>query len=247
MSVLWAQSISLWWRPELRFYEERIDILRSLEERGYLRAFRVQENFIDARLFDSRDRLSVRQDGLELHLDRPDADVDRAWEAVEIGLSAVEPRQPRTVVATFQHLTGLDMGFEEAVARAYGSVFGTLGTDSIKLGDWAVLVDVSMNGGASGQIEFGIVRADEVPDRLSRAAGRIGSRQAEPRDVPGPEAFEDVSMFADFWLSDSLVPGEGFGSEAQRFWHTARSEAGKLVTTLGKTLIGDERHGEMAR
>ncbi len=247
MSVLWAQSIRLTWRPELRFYEKRVSILQSFEQRGDLRAFRVQENFVDARLFDSRDRLSVRQDGLDLHLDRPDADVDRAWEAVETSISTVGPSQPRTIMVSFQHLTTLDMSFAEAVRRAYGGIFGRLGTESIRLDDWALLVDVWMHEESFGQMEFGVVRADEVPGRLSRSSGRIGTRQPEARDLPKPDELEPVSLFSDFWVSRNLAPGDEFGSEAHRFWHTARIEAGKLVTTLERMLVGDDIHGEMAR
>jgi hypothetical protein len=247
MPVLWTQSLSIRWRPELRFYEQRVAILRSLEERGELRAFRVQENFVDARLFESRVRLSVRQDGLDLYLDRPDADVARAWEAVEIGLSIVKPDRPRFVRASFQHLAPLDMRFEDAVRRAYGGVLGRLGTESIEFGDWALLVDLSMKNGSSGQIEFGIVRGDEVPDRLARIAGRIGPRQQPVSRLPEPSDFADVSLFTDLRVEGNLAPREEFGTEAQSFWQTARTEADTLVAALETALVGDDRHERMAR
>jgi hypothetical protein len=40
------------WRPELRFYESRIGILRDLENQGILQAFRVRDHAIDGRLFE---------------------------------------------------------------------------------------------------------------------------------------------------------------------------------------------------
>ncbi|MEJ7657456.1 MAG: hypothetical protein WKF33_10555 [Thermoleophilaceae bacterium] len=248
MHDLWTQSLSLRWRPELRFYEKRIEILKSFEEHGYLRAFRVQENFIDARFFGSRDSVSVQQNGLDVFLGHPGSDVDRALAAVEISLSAVIPTQPRRFLASFQHLTPLTMQFEDAVSRAYGGVLGRLGTEGIEVDDWALLADISSKEGLPGQIEFGIVRAEEVPLRLSRSAGRVQHEAAAPEDWPEPAEFADVSLFSDLAIRRTDVGSiETLRDEVQSFWQTARSEADRLVSTLEKALVGDDRQGEVAR
>jgi hypothetical protein len=251
MPTLWTQSLSLRWRPELRFYEKRVEILRTLEEEGFLRAFRVHESAIDARLFDSRDALSVRQDGLVLHLRRSDSDLDRALRAVEISLSTLSPSQPRQRSASFQFLTPVDMEFEAAVRQAYGGALGSLRTGSIDVSDWAFLVDLT-DDGTTGQIEFGIVRAEEVPLRLSLTVGRIDrefDRESQPPPYAGgPEEFAPVSLFADLWLAregggDAVTLRE----EVPGFWQTARDEAGNLVSTLETALFGDDRREEVAR
>jgi len=245
MPDLWTQSLSLRWRPELRFYEQRVAILRSFEEEGYLRAFRVQENYIDAKLFGSRDSLSVRQNGLDLHLGRPGSDADRVFGAVEIGLAAVAPSQPRTFSAGFQHVAPLNMKFEDAVRGAFGRL-GTAG--GIEVDDGALLADISLNDGLSAQIEYGIVRAAEIPARLSRTVGRIQHESAAPYDLPEPDEFAEVSLFSDLMVRrDDVGPVETLRDEVQSFWQTARTEADKLVSTLEKALVGDDREGEVAR
>ncbi len=248
MPDLWTQSLSLRWRPELRFYEKRVEILRTFEEQGFLRAFRVRESTIDARLFSSRDSLSVRQDGLDLHLRRPDSDLERALEAVEISLSAVSPSQPRSCSGFFQFLSPVDMEFENAVSRAFGAALGRLGTESIELSDWAFLIDLSAKDGGAGQMEFGIVLAEEVPERLSAAVGRIQRESPPPPYVGEPEEFAPVSLFSDFWISrDGAGEAATLSEDVPSFWETARNEADILVSTLEKALFGDDREGEVAQ
>jgi hypothetical protein len=115
VSAPWTQTISLSWRPELRYYEERIAILRQLEDRGDLRAFRVRDEAIDARLFDRDHQLSVRQDGLTLQLLRPSADPEQAWSAVALAVAAIRPSKPTKIMVGLQHLEAIPLAFEDAV------------------------------------------------------------------------------------------------------------------------------------
>jgi len=251
MPKLWTQSLALRWRPELRFYEKHIEILQTFEQEGFLRAFRVRESSIDARLFDSRDALSVRQDGLDLHLRHPDSDLERALRAVEISLSTVSPSQPRHRSASFQFLAPVELEFEDAVRHAYGGALGSLRTGNIDVSDWAFLVDLSAEDGTTGQIEFGMVRAEEVPGRLSAAIGRIAreSESAPPPYAGEPEEFAPVSLFADLWISRPEGAGDAgtLLEEVPSFWQTVRDEAGSLVSTLENALFGDDRREEVAQ
>ena len=49
------------WRPELRYYEERIGVLRTLEDRKMLNAFKVDDEQAGGILFDGGCELIIRQ------------------------------------------------------------------------------------------------------------------------------------------------------------------------------------------
>ncbi len=246
MVAPYTQSIELTWRPELRFYERRVSILQSFDDRGMLRAFRFQENFVEARLFESRDLLRVGQGGLELQLSAPSADPGRAWSAVELALSSIEPKQPRNVVASFQHLAPLDLPFGVAIERAYGSILCPLDTPGIHFGDWAVLVDFDMPGhpAASGQVEFGIIRAHEAEERLTRSVSRTGFQRRQASD--DWDGFADVSLFSDGKITIAADPAVNLAEEAPKFWRAAREEMGTLVAALQSKISDADNQGVSA-
>jgi hypothetical protein len=240
--VPWTQSLHLYWRPELRFYEKRIAILKQFEEQGILRAFRVEEGFVDAQLFESRDRLTVKKDGLDLQLFSPDADPERAMEALGIALSEAGPTTPRVASATFQYIVEIDLEFAEAVDRGYGRVLGDLPGGDLSFGDWAVLTDISLDEpDCSGTVEFGIIQANEAPRRLARLAGRAGEGRAQSLQRWEAEEFPDVAIFCDGALNGTLEgKAENLASSAAEFWNAARSAQGKLTEGLRATLSTDD-------
>jgi hypothetical protein len=239
----WTQGLSIAWRPELSFYEKRVDLLKAYEEQGVLKAFRVEESAVDVQLFVSRDRLAVRQNGLDLRLLAAGAEPDRALEALKIALDAIGPRSPWSIRCTFQYLIGLDLEFEQAVNLAYGSLLGDI-SSSGRLGDWALLID--MNEGASpstGQIEFGLIRDSEAPARLSRDAGRMG--KASGRSDQGLWSsiqFPPVALFADVRAEQRLEQmfDDGLATTARDFWNASRDEMGELVAGLHSKLMPDD-------
>ena len=237
----WTQSLHLYWRPELRFYEKRIAILKQFEEQGILRAFRVEEGFVDAQLFQSRDRLTVKKDGLDLQLFSPDADPGRAMEALGVALSEAGPTNLRVISAKFQHIVGIDLDFTEAVNRGHGRVLGDL-PSKLNFGDWAVLTDVTLDEpAASGLVEFGIIRADEAPARLARLAGRAGEGRRESLPRWDSAEFPDVAVFCDGTLNGT-IEGEAatLASSAAAFWDAARSAQGDLAEGLCTILLTDD-------
>ena len=240
----WTQSLSLRWRPELSFYERRVDILKAFEEQGILRAFRVEEGKVDAQLFDSRDRLTVKQDGLDLQLLTPDAEPDRALQAVKRALREVGPKNPWQVSGSFQHITEIALAFDEAVGRAHGRVIGELNAGALKFGDWAVLVDLAFGEPpAAGRVEYGIIRAQEAPRRLARIAGRAGSAEGREHALKGWEShtFPDVSIFSDGAAARSLEGKEGdLAAVAAEFWVSARNELASISESLHAILVADD-------
>ena len=228
------------WRPELRFYEQRVAILKKLEEQGILRAFRVQEGFVDAQLFETRDQLTVRQDGADIQLLSPEAEPGRALEALCIALGEVRPTTPRSISASFQYIAPIELEFMEAVTRGYGRVLGDL-PGSLQHGDWAILTDVSLESPpASGTVEFGIIQAEEAPGRLARHAGRAGGKsQSAQRSVAGQ--FPDVAVFCDGSISSALDGDpEALPGSAGQFWASARDAHGSLVEGLRTVLTTND-------
>lgn len=236
----WTQRLSLSWRPELRFYEQRIAILKKLEEQGILRAFRVEESFVDAQLFETRDRLTVRQDGADIQLLSPQAESERALEALCIALAEVRPTTPRSISASFQYIAPIELEFMDVVARGYGRVLGDLPGD-LRHGDWAILTDIILESpSASGIVEFGIIKAEEAPERLARRAGRTGGR-SQPQQRWVAEQFPDVAVFCDGTISGALEDGsEKIPAVAANFWNAARDAHGSLVEGLRTTLMAND-------
>ena len=240
-----TQSIRLRWRPELRFYERRIEILRMLQDRSLLEAFRVDAGSIDAELPGYR-WISMRESGLTLNLLTETMDTNQAWTIVESLIGEIGPLRYTHARASYQHLAELPFDFEEAQTRADDRLYQRLSTDEIALTDWALLADLSAKGppASKGQIELGIVRRGEVVDRLTRGAGRrapgmehLGSRNWQP------DEFKAVSLFADSDLICLASAGreEVFLDDARAFWASSRDQMGRLIEALGSRLTEEER------
>jgi hypothetical protein len=238
LPVPWTQSIHLAWRPELSFYDRRVEILKAFETQGFLRAFRFEEKFVDAQLFESRDLLKVRQDGLDLHLVTPEADSDRALEAIRSTLEEVNPKQPRDLSASFQYIVPLEEDFDAAVEAAFGRILVESRIGGIGFDDWAVLVNFSVEDRSTdGILEFGIIKDTEAPDRLSRRAGSVGEVDAR-RQVVGrwtQQTFPEVAVFVDATVVSPLEEiddAEKLLEHIQTFWDASRSELGAFSDTL---------------
>jgi hypothetical protein len=241
----WTQGLSISWRPELSFYEKRVDLLKAFEEQGVLKAFRVEESSVDAQLFGSRDRLTVKQNGLDLRLLALDAEQGRALEALDIALDSIRPRSPWRLSYSSQYVMGLDLDFEKAVQLAYGRLLGDLnGSADGSFGDWAVLIDLNLGDFPStGQIEFGLITADEAPARLSRNAGRMGGASGRSDQEPWRNTeFPAVALFADGRGEQMLqqFPEGGLAATARDFWNASGTRMGELVEGLHSKLTTED-------
>ncbi len=170
-------------------------------------------------------------------------DASDLWPVVEMVCGALAPLEFSHARASYQHVLELPFSFQEAVARGHAHLYRELSTAEVVLGDWALLSDVHSLGppASNGMIEFGIVKADEVPQRLRRLVGRgpgmmhIGQRDWEA------ETFKDVSLYADSDLTCPAQPGrkEAFLEDAAQFWTTSRGQMTRLVEGLGSKLVGE--------
>lgn len=233
MPAPWTQSLHLTWRPELRFYEKQVALLKQFEEQGVLRAFRVEEGSVDAQLFQSRDRLTIKKDGADLQLLSPEAEPDRALEALGVALKEVAPAYPRTISASFQYILKLDLDFEEAVKRGRERVLSPL-PGTLQHQDWAILSDVVLpDSNASGTVEFGIIKAREAPPRLARLAGRAGAQRTQALARWEGEEFPEVAVFCDGALHASLEnQSSSIADFASGFWDVVRAAQGSLAEGL---------------
>lgn len=243
-----TQSLTLRWIPELRFFERRYEILKTLQDRGDLWAFQAHERVVQARLFDLAHQLSIGQNSASLHLLTPDAELKRAWGTLELAVQTLEPRQPSGMAVTFQFVEPLETDFDAAVRQAHATTVKIPGTESIRPDDWAVLLDLKLSEpeGGIGQTEFGIVRAREVATRLRREVGRVSMAQTPSieHDEWETNEFAPVSLFADVTFSAPAVPGTDALDALKAFWDALRVEAGTFVTGLKKQLVADEYRRE---
>lgn len=241
-----TQSIRLRWRPELRFYEQRIRILRDLETAGLLQGFRVSEETVDAQLPGWR-WLTVWQSGLTLDVLSDTVDTQASWQTIQDAIELIAPLQYSHARVSYQHVAPLSATFEEAVSLSYEHLYRNLSTDEVAVGDWALLADIATpaSPAATGKVELGIVRRDELPLRLNRLGGRSpGMQHIGQRDWQ-PGEFKAISLFADSDLVCQAPAGqeEAFLEEACAFWDASRSRMSKLVEDWSSKLAAKDDGG----
>ncbi len=232
MADPWTQTLELTWRPALTFYEERMAILRCLDDRKVLRAFKVDPNRIDARLIKPGHELQVRHNGLVLELLGQDADLELAWACVVAALDLIKPTNT-TVSARYQHIIELDGPFDQTVRVARDRVLSM--PDQPEIEDWAVLMTFT----GPSTVEFGVIRDDEAIPRLTRSVGRMQGRDHQQTeywyglDVKFPE----VGLFADSRLAGPQI--KGGPDEIRNWWLSARDRAGNFADTLHEKVSSD--------
>jgi hypothetical protein len=196
----WSQRIEVDWSPALRFYENRIGILRELQDKGILKAFRTRDHAVDGRLFDGDHVLTVRHNGVSLQLLRPEADVMAGWDAVSLAFSRIHPSGPTHVYVALQYVMELEGDYRNMVGKGRERLLSVPLTDDIEASDWALLLDLELEAqpGSVGQVEFGITANVELPHRLARLVGKLSGERADiDPDHWTVEEFPAVSLFAD--------------------------------------------------
>jgi hypothetical protein len=174
----WTQSLDLRWRPEPTFFDVRSKILLGIRDQGLLDAFAWQESEIDIRLAQF-ETIQVGPSHLTVNLTSPKATSESVVAATALALELVEPQDMIVAQIRLACLEELDGDPLEA-QRLYADLASTPWLPSTRGIDAALLVDgFSDQTNSQFKVEFGIVSRGEVPVRLNRSAGRIGSAPME--------------------------------------------------------------------
>ncbi len=193
-----ASEVLLWqWRPDYSFEDRRGSFLRELDGRELLSAWRLEGRAVGALLNDKEAEVSATRE-YAVCSTRMTRLPDSAWQAVEVLGQVFDPDTNYAQLA-HQYIVPLNMSYDEARvqlgARLWPSGFQALGGT-----DFALLFDGrSAIGDRNYKIEFGVVEAQELPDRLLHRRGRgplalAGVEHLPPASIDNPP---DVSVFLD--------------------------------------------------
>lgn len=200
----WTNGLRLAWVPTLSYFERRFEILRALERRGVLHAFRVDDDdSVAARLEEAHHELRIRSDGLGASEFGSDGRSTVLREAVAEVLNALEPRRFRALSAFYQHMAPIE-GDYDGRRRHFAAVCAAGVGASLGATDCAVLIDGSREG-ADYQAEFGIVDRTELRMRLrGEQVGRLGGAHRFQGELPAD--LPEVAMYMESnWTLQGLT------------------------------------------
>lgn len=241
----WTQRIAIRWRSELRFYEERVAILRALEGQGLLRAFRVGENEISARLGDDDHSMALSHAGLTLRLLAPEGDTDRLTTAARTVFEAIRPKRARPQIQ-FQHIIPVDLDYDDYRRHSAEALLAI--SPSIQPTDWALmLTGAAERSNADVTIEFGILAEAEIPLRLARFVGRAGPPDGDiTPDRWANSDLPSVAFFGDsHWSREEELDSDSLTESLSAFWEDVLADSDRLITELHSDLTsGGEADGK---
>lgn len=199
------------WPTSLTFLERRTHILRALEERNLLAAFRWSED-VTGVLLGASGFAEISSRRAEVHLVGSAEDLEKGRVALEIILSETEPEWVSVDSVLAQVLLPVDLPYLDARRRLAST--GAQGMADTQSTDVAILLD-----GQAGdppvrfQVEYGVISDEEAPDRVARRVGRMSGPRSMP-PLPGnffeQNGYPICSLFFD-WL---WVPGTHHEGEA---------------------------------
>ncbi len=246
----WTQRVVIRWRSALRFYEERIAILRALEGLGLLHAFQVAENRISARLGDEDHEVVVTSSSLTLRLLSPDGDVARLTSAARTVFEAIRPKRARPQIV-LQHLVPVERDYELYRRESARTFLATSPLETLSVTDWAfLLTGVVEHLSTEVNAEFGIVSQAEIPARIARLVGGIGAIGDRDPDL-APDRwnegeFPSVAFFSDsVWDRKEELDSDLLTESLSEFWDAVVSEGGRLVDELQRR-VGTETTADVA-
>ena len=188
----WTQVAFISWRPELRFFERRHEVLRALDDQGMLRAFQWASDSLSARL-GPFELFEVRPSGAAITLGSPRVSHQASRDALEIALEMLKPRQVVFSRALVQTVLPIASDAGVTAVKTAQSLLPALSGD-VDAQDWAMIFDGSSTVLGLFQVEFGVIRADELIDRVTRQAGRVQPWQPM-QDVVDRTGIPDAAMF----------------------------------------------------
>jgi hypothetical protein len=208
----WTREVEATWRPTLRFYDHHVDFLRSLEDSKTLLAFRMEPGAAGA-LLETTLELEVRPGGMRIAAASPEADIELAHEALADYLKRAAPSDLTSLAVRLQYL--IPSAFKDPLEAQTESAARLLGRfiPSRPGMDFAVLFDgVSEEGNSTYQVEFGVVRPEEVQSRLTGIVGRMGTG-AVARFHSQDGTYAPASFFLDWrWsFGPEALEGDVYG------------------------------------
>jgi hypothetical protein len=191
----WTRRLRISWRPTLGFFERRYEVLRRLEGRELLHSFHVEENLVSVRLGDRAHAVAFGPGRIELSTYRPEADVERMRDALELLVDALEPGPARMALG-MQALEPLELDYGEARNQAIRRAFP--GLPPADESDFAFLLESRQGPEVRWGLEVGVVEGEELPPRFARVRSRVGEPDVQSRPGLWPvDSLPEVSLFSD--------------------------------------------------
>ncbi|MCD2170356.1 hypothetical protein LPW41_11675 [Microbacterium sp. JC 701] len=197
----WTSSYRFEWTPIVTFGRRQIRFLDWIEENLEPVAFYDQVGVTGVALVSRNVRLTLDQRGMTLQDGSAvDAGVSLLMPAVRGVFEILEPKGAQLHSASVAWSRGIDhVAYNEARASLARSISRIGLNDSGPLAiDVSALMDIATPA-YKGQVEWGVVSADELIDRLSvPEAGRLSSNRPEA-ELPGIDAGDlpESSLFVD--------------------------------------------------
>jgi hypothetical protein len=246
----WSHTVILSWEPTLRFFEQRVKFLRTLEDADLLTAFQWAGGIgagagIRARLGAS-EFLDVQVQQARLDLIGRSADVSAGRRAIEILLEFLEPTQVMLRWVSMQFLVPLAADYDTARTTTASRHFGCLVGPALTPTDWAILLDgYSVEAESGFQVEFGVISDTEGADRVAKRSGRIPDlyRETLPEDVFEQDEYPPCALFLDWkWtpgrflnedtvFEDLIAAWDAFAAESSAGAGSVASEMALVIET----------------
>lgn len=201
----WTSSFRFEWTPIITFARRRAQFLDWVEENLEPVAFYDREGTIGVAIGSRSVRLTVSRQGMTLEDGSASDEGVHALETAIHGVCAVlEPRSVELSSASIAWSRDLEAASYNVARRSFARAISFFGSDE----DVAIPVDASglmdvLTSRYRGQIEWGVVSADELLMRLSTPeVGRLAENRPVARlDSISPDSLPEASLFADttFW------------------------------------------------
>ncbi len=234
-----VQTLQLSWRPALRFFEERTQLLRDLEVLGLLQAFQWEESRVSARLADHQ-YIVLGPTGATLQVMSHKADHQAVSQALRATLLRIDPKDVTLNWVDLRLLLPVDMEGAEAQKLTANRLFPDLSPSAVG-DDWAALVDGhSAELGASFQMQFGFVRPEEMPPRLTAITSfQVGDGptlathlQIDLEDLPACGAF-----FGWIWSFKEPLGSGDVSERVMQRWTAAADESQRTSSRIVNGLV----------
>jgi hypothetical protein len=237
-----TQQFSLSWKPEIRFFERRLDPLKRFEEQGRAHSFSVRPADISVHIDSRYQEIRYGSSGLTIRIADAQADAKAAFEAASEVFRIFEPSQIGLGRVNLQFLDALEGDYDELRLR-WGAKFVSP-PEGISISDWALLINpdvLATQPQWGGAMEFGVVQGDEAAPRLAREVGKLSNEEiGEPSDrLELPE----VAFFADanFASVGAIADGDDDLVETSlTAWITIREKISELATKIKDDFVGGE-------